>query len=116
MPENYNESSDNGLGKSYEYDLQNRLIKVIDEANVVVEKNLYDLNGNLYKAIDGDNYITGLSDDTRDGTLYQWNGRTSVQLLRYMYVKQKMLRTLMLIIIVMWSISLCGTLFNSLSG
>lgn len=73
MPENYSESSDNGLGKSYEYDLQNRLIKVTDEANVVVQKNLYDLNGNLYKSMDGDNYITGLSDDTRDGTLYKYD-------------------------------------------
>ncbi|WP_027399773.1 RHS repeat-associated core domain-containing protein [Anaerovorax odorimutans] len=56
QPENYNSLTDNGKGKVYNYDYQNRLIEIIDEEGNIIEKNTYDLNGNLINYMEKSNY------------------------------------------------------------
>lgn len=73
LPENYDDKADNGLGNSYVYDTMNRLLKVINAEDNVIQYNIYDTNGQVIKTIDAKGYISGTNDEERYGIEYDYD-------------------------------------------
>ena len=63
----------NGDTITYTYDKLNRVDTVKDAYDIVISKKLYDENGNVLKEIDAKGYISGNDNNTRYGTLYEYN-------------------------------------------
>nr|WP_246517023.1 RHS repeat-associated core domain-containing protein [Clostridium aciditolerans] len=55
LPEQYNETEDNGVGTTYSYNLKGQVIEVKNALGETVTKNTYDPKGNLKTSIDGEN-------------------------------------------------------------
>ncbi|WP_438435378.1 DUF6531 domain-containing protein [Gorillibacterium sp. sgz500922] len=62
-----------GLGISYVYDENQRLVTVRDENNRVTQHYTYNSNGQVIKVIDGKGYYSGSTDTARYGTEYSYD-------------------------------------------
>ena len=72
-PEQYDTEADDGPGYTYEYDGANNLVQIANPDGVVEKRFIYNARGLLLKEISADGYLAGDSDETRIGTLYQYN-------------------------------------------
>ncbi|MCB2343289.1 AHH domain-containing protein [Clostridium estertheticum] len=55
LPEQYDETTDDGLGTTYGYNLKGQVIQVKNALGETVTKNTYDPKGNMKTSIDGEN-------------------------------------------------------------
>ncbi|OOM11719.1 hypothetical protein [Clostridium saccharobutylicum] len=55
LPEQYDESADNGVGTTYSYNLKGQVVEVKNALGETITKNTYDPKGNLKTSIDGEN-------------------------------------------------------------
>ena len=55
LPEQYDESKDDGAGTVYSYNVQGKVIEVKNALGQTITKNTYDPKGNLKTSIDGEN-------------------------------------------------------------
>ncbi|WP_308167969.1 DUF6531 domain-containing protein [Clostridium estertheticum] len=55
LPEQYDETTDDGLGTTYVYNLKGQVIQVKNALGETVTKNTYDPKGNIKTSIDGEN-------------------------------------------------------------
>ncbi|MCB2343328.1 HNH/endonuclease VII fold putative polymorphic toxin, partial [Clostridium estertheticum] len=55
LPEQYDESTDDGLGTTYIYNLKGQVIQVKNALGETVTRNTYDPKGNMETSIDGEN-------------------------------------------------------------
>ncbi|QUI20894.1 hypothetical protein HZI73_00585 [Vallitalea pronyensis] len=72
-PENYNTTTNDGPATTYQYDYLGRLIRIQDEENKVLQKNIYDRKGRLIKQIDPGGYASGATDESRYKTEYVYD-------------------------------------------
>ena len=72
-PEQYDAETDDGPGYTYEYDGANNLVQITAPDGVVEKRFIYNARGLLLKEISADGYLAGDNDETRIGTLYQYN-------------------------------------------
>ena len=56
LPEQYDEKTDNGEGRTYTYDEAGRLLTVTGPDGIVEETNVYDLWGNCVRRTDAEGY------------------------------------------------------------
>ncbi|MFT8349924.1 DUF6531 domain-containing protein, partial [Clostridium saccharoperbutylacetonicum] len=59
LPEQYDETKDDGVGTTYTYNLKGQVIEVKNAFGEIVTKNTYDPKGNLKTSIDGENNKVG---------------------------------------------------------
>ena len=55
LPEQYDETKDDGVGTTYSYNLKGKVIEVKNALGETVTKNTYDPKGNIKTSIDGEN-------------------------------------------------------------
>ena len=55
LPEQYDESRDDGAGTSYRYNIRGQVVEVINALGETITQNIYDPKGNLKASIDGEN-------------------------------------------------------------